>query len=137
MTTSSGDERTFAIAFPFQFTDKSDLAEVPNEVAVNNDIKSVVFISKFGLALFPLGVGIESFIFDPLDQGDQVFLSDQIEEAVIKGVPFARVSQDNIQYNDSQKESLHKVSIAIPYFNLKTGKDSLALLSVPRQGTDR
>ncbi len=133
---SDVDENANAIAFPFQFTAGGDVKVVPEEVGVNNDVQMSVFIREGGIPLFPIGVGIEDFVFDFLDFPDQVFLADRIAESIRLGVPFARVMEEQVQFDDSDIER-NKMKVVVPYSNLKTGKDEVAILAVPRQRIDQ
>lgn len=130
------EQNAFAIAFPLQFGPDADVALVPEEVGVNDDIRTVVFIREGGVPLFPFGVGMDDFVFDILDFPDQVFLADRIAESARLGIPYVRVLEEQIQFDNSQKEQ-NKTRVYIPYSNLKTGKDNVALLSVPRQRIDK
>ena len=136
-TPGNADENAKAIAFPMQFTERGDVNIVNDEVALNDDVKLAIFIREGGIPLFPFGVGIDDFIFDVLTRSEQIFLTDRIAESVRRGVRTARVDESAVQYDETELESKHKTAVSVPYKNLKTNEDNVALLSVKRQRTDQ
>lgn len=121
-----------AIEFPFRFSVDGNVLLNQDESADLDDLKLSVFVRRKGIPLFRFGAGIEELVFEPLDFGTEVLLSDRVATSVSEGSEILQVLEDQVTFQEDE----HKLSAAIPYVNLRTGKVNASLLAIPRQRTD-
>lgn len=114
------------VGFPIKFTDDCDLELEYNEVSDHSDLKMAVFIQNMGIPLYEFGSKLNRLIFDPLDFPTEVLVADSIASSVLIGNESLVIEDDNIQFFVDNT----KLSVVVPYFNMKTGKDSLVITNV-------
>lgn len=117
--------------FPLQFEANGDARLTVDEKALNDNIQIAVFIRPYGIPLFPLGVGVEDYCFDPNDEVLQAELETHITDGLSESV-------DGIQV-DSQfvfTEDENELKVAVPYLNTRTLQNSRSVISIPRHKVD-
>lgn len=119
------------IAFPLQFDRGSDIVLNVDESVLNDDIQLATFIRPYGIPLYPLGVGAEEFVFDPLDDvletELEVHISDGLSESV-DGIV--------VEGSFSFKEDENTLEVVVPYLNVRTRKNQQSVLAIPRAKVD-
>ena len=121
------------IDFPLRFSEIGDVILTSEESSINDDLKTSTCITENGLPMNPFGAGIGENVFEQMDFGTEVYLAGKISEAAMKGNDNVVVAEETIQFQESENGAL---TVSIPYINVKTGNDSLALLTIQKQKTD-
>lgn len=117
--------------FPLQFESDGDARLTVDEKALNDTIQLAVFIRPYGIPLYPLGIGVEDYSFDPNDQVLQAQLEVHITDGLSESVEGIQV-QKVFQFDEDE----NKLSVAVPYLNTRTLKNSRSVISIPRQKVD-
>lgn len=113
--------------FPLQFEDNGNAKLTVDEKALNDNIKLAVFIKPLGVPLYPLGVGVQDYAFDPNDEILQAELAVHITDGLSESVDGIKVNPDFAF--DEQEDTLN---VAVPYVNTKTRKSFQTVISIPR-----
>jgi hypothetical protein len=124
-----GEHYLISFDFPLRFKSNCDIVRCYDEKALNDDVKLSVFIRKYGIPLFPLGVGVEEFCFEPMDIPTQAALSMHLRDGVDLGVDGLKVNGD-ITFVEHPTQN--KLSIAVPYLNTRIGKNQQSVISAPK-----
>lgn len=114
------------ISFPLRFDRNSDLAVVNRNTSIIDELRVVSFTNGRGIPLYPLGVGVDDYVFDPNDTPTQVYLAARITDEVSRHIPIVSVSEEGIQFFVEE----NNLSLSIPFVNHKTSKESVASLSL-------
>lgn len=123
------------LAFPLRFSEDADVSKVNLSQSIKDDLKSSIFVRRDSIPMFSFGVGIEDFLFDPIDDATEIYLADRISVSLEEGEIPAVIQEENIVFNDSRlNRENNKLSIAIPYSNAKTNQPEMLLIetSVPK-----
>jgi hypothetical protein len=124
-----GENRTFD--FPLQFTLDGNAQLTSEDKGINDSIRLVSFLRPYGIPLYPLGIGVQYYVFDPNDyvlQGElQVHIADGLGEAI-----------DNIKVEDffAFEEDENSLRVTVPYINTRTMKNGMSVIAIPKQEVD-
>lgn len=119
--------------FPLRFQPSCDIVKTHDEKALNDNIQISVFVRKYGIPLFPLGVGVEEFCFEPMDIPTKAALSMHLRDGIDLGVDGLKVNGDITFIEDPTQ---NKLSIAVPYLNTKVSKNQQSVISAPKTKVD-
>jgi hypothetical protein len=131
MSNGTDNAERVSFDFPLQFEVNGDARLSVDEKATNDTIQLAVFIRPYGIPLFPLGVGVKDYAFDPNDEVLQAELEIHITDGLSESV-------DGIQVGSpfTFAEDENELSVAVPYLNTRTLQNSRSVISIPRHKVD-
>jgi len=114
-------------SFPLQFYPNGDILLDTDESVLNSDIRLSAFVRPYGIPLFPLGVGIEDFAFDQLDEVIRAELEIHVSDGVSSSV-------DGIVIDRSFyfEESENSLKVIVPYVNTRINKNQSSVIVTER-----
>jgi hypothetical protein len=115
-----------------RFEEDCDIALEEDEALVWGSIVNAAFVRHLGIPFLPIGAGLDDHVFEPNDTPGSVFLADRVTLSIENSISDIRVREELVDF----VELGSRVSLRVPYVNLKTGKDDLALLALARQRVD-
>lgn len=114
-------------AFPLQFYPNGDMLLDTNENVLNSDIRLATFVRPYGIPLFPLGVGVEEFAFDNLDEVLMTELEIHVSDGVSNSVDGVLV-QGSFQFEEDE----NTLKFVVPYMNTRINKIQSSVIVTQR-----
>jgi hypothetical protein len=116
-------------SFPFRFTANCDVMISEDDFVLNDNIKTTLMLSRYGIPLFPMGTDIINHVFDMNDNVFESYIGFKIQEQINSNVQGVRADK-----NSRVIRNENTVSVAIPYYNTIANKSNMSLLNITDTG---
>jgi hypothetical protein len=129
----SNNNYLVAIDFPVRFSETGNIELSVDDKAINDTMKTTMFVRKNGIPLFPLGIGVQDMPFDPADEATKAWLTTRTRDGLLAGV-------ETIMPTDVGAEELvgkqNTLSLTVFYINRVTSERRSVIIPTDKVRTD-